>query len=290
MTTTTDVRRTTGGTTSTDTTADAAPGAATSGTSTDDVRLPRTRFVRSEWIKLRSLRSTVYSLAAAFVAIVAIGTFMSLGAVLADSSEGEPVGPLAGALAGIGLSELIVAVLGVLAVTGEYASGLVRVTFAAVPRRTSVLVAKAVTVGATVFVVTLAAALVTFFAAGAVVARTGASLSQTAPGVVRALVGAALYLAGIALLGMGFGWLLRSTAGAMAALVGMLYVLPVVGMVLPAEVGARILPYLPNNAGTAIMQIPPAGPLGAWGGFALFAGYVAMILAAAAVAVRRRDA
>lgn len=290
MTTSADVRRTTGGTTTDPQTTNTDVTTARAATGTGDARLRRSRFVRSEWIKLRSLRSTVYSLAAAFLAVVGIGTFMSLGAVLAEGSEGEPVGPLAGTLAGVGLAELIVAVLGVLTVTGEYASGLVRVTFAAVPRRTTVLVAKAVTVAATVFAVILAAAMVTFFAARAVVGTAGADLSLTTPGVVRALVGAALYLAGIALLGMGFGWLLRSTAGAMAALVGMLYVLPVIGVVLPAEVGARILPYLPNNAGTAIMQIPPSGPLGAWGGFALFVGYVVVILGAAAVAVRRRDA
>jgi hypothetical protein len=116
------------------------------------------------------------------------------------------------------------------------------------------------------------------------------SVSLTAPGAARAVIGAALYLTGITLLGAGFGWLLRSTAGALAALFGVLVVLPVIGLLLPRSVGAAVLPYLPDNAGTAIMQLTPGGHLGPWAGLGVFAGYVGLTLVGAAITLRRRDA
>jgi hypothetical protein len=109
--------------------------------------------------------------------------------------------------------------------------------------------------------------------------------------VLRAVVvGAALYLTVVAVLGSGFGWLLRSTAGAIATLVAVLVLSPVVGLLMPARITAIVVPYLPNNAGTAIMQLAPTGQLSPWAGFAVFLGYAAVALAGAVLVVRRRDA
>jgi ABC-2 type transport system permease protein len=115
-------------------------------------------------------------------------------------------------------------------------------------------------------------------------------VSLTAPGVLRAVVGAALYLTVVAMLGSAFGWLLRGTAAAIATLVAVLVLPPVIGLLLPAKIAAIVVPYLPDHAGTAIMQLAPTGQLSPWAGFAVFLGYAAVALAGAVLVVRRRDA
>jgi ABC-2 type transport system permease protein len=92
------------------------------------------------------------------------------------------------------------------------------------------------------------------------------------------------------MLGSAFGWLLRGTAAAIATLVAVLVLPPVIGLLLPANIAAVVVPYLPDNAGTAIMQLAPTGQLGPWSGFAVFLGYLAAVLAGAVLAVRHRDA
>jgi ABC-2 type transport system permease protein len=102
--------------------------------------------------------------------------------------------------------------------------------------------------------------------------------------------GSALYLTGVTVMASGFGWLLHNTAGALSVLLGVLVVLPVIGFLLPAPVAGVVIPYLPNNAGTAIMQLDPGGMLPPWTGFGVFSLYTAIVLAAGTLAVRRRDA
>jgi ABC-2 type transport system permease protein len=142
-----------------------------------------------------------------------------------------------------------------------------------------VLVAKAVVVALAVFTVALVSVLVSFTATRGMLAGQGVQLPFTAPGVPRALVGAALHLTVVALLGAEFGWLLRSAVGALAALV-----------VLLAGAAAVLVPLMPGNAGAAVMQLGPAGLLAPWAGIALFTGYAVLLLAVAALVLRRRDA
>ncbi len=249
------------------------------------------RVVRAEWTKLRSLRTPAWLFALTGLGIVLLGTMMAIGTVVAGvSAEEEEVDALGGALTGISPVELLVGALGALAVTTEYSSGTIRSTLAAVPRRLPVLVAKAVVVALAVLTVALVSVLVAFTATRGMLAGQGVSLPFTAPGVPRALVGAALYLTVVALLGAGFGWLLRSAVGALAALVGVLYVLPVLGIVLPEGAAAVVVPLMPGNAGAAVMQLGPAGLLAPWAGIAVFAGYAVLLLAVAALVLRRRDA
>jgi hypothetical protein len=249
------------------------------------------RVVRSEWTKLRSLRSPVWLLVLTGLGIVLLGTMMAIGTVVAGvRADAEEVGALGGALTGISPVELVVGALGALAVTTEYASGTIRSTLAAVPRRVPVLVAKAVVVAASVFAVVLVSVLVAFTAVRGMLGGQGISLPYTDPGVLRALVGAALYLTVVGLLGVGFGWLVRSALGALAALVGLVYVLPFVGLLLPDGMAGVVVPLLPGNAGAAVMQLGPAPLLPPWTGIAVFAGYALLVLAAAALALRRRDA
>jgi ABC-2 type transport system permease protein len=255
------------------------------------VRVTLRRVIESESIKLRSLRSSRYALAAIALLVLLLGVFMAVGEVVAEpEATSGTVDALGGSLSGVGIAELVAAALGVLVVTGEYASGMIRSTFTAVPRRWMVVLAKALVVAGTVFVASVAATLLTFAVAQQLLASDGKSISFSAPGVPRALVGAALYLGLIAVLGGGFGWLLRSTAGALMTLFAILYLLPVLEVVLPRNVSDAVMPYLPGNAGSAVMQLTSGDLLAPWTGFAVLLGYSALLLCAAALVVQRRDA
>lgn len=260
--------------------------AITSGT---QLRLTPARVARSEWIKLRSVRSTVWALAA--TAVVIAGTGMLLTAL----TRGHPhthVDAVRISLFGMYLAQLTVGLLGVMLATGEYATGMIRATLSAVPRRLEVLGAK-LGVFAVVALVTCEAALfATFLASQAVLASHHAGVSLAAPGVLRAVAGTGVYLTLVGLLGIALGFAIRNTAGAAAVLFAAVLVVPeVLGAALPADWAGRILPYLPSNAGQAIMNVRPAPyTMAPWPGLALFAGYTVMAVAAAALLLKRRDA
>lgn len=261
-----------------------------------DGRVTTVRVAHAELIKLRSLRSTAYALAVAAVSIVGMAIFTAIGVVAGQGSEpgmpGDPThDPTGGALSGVSIAYFAVATLGVLTVTGEYATGMNRATMAAVPRRSRIVVGKAIAVVALTLPVTVLSTVTAFVAARAIMATAGISLPFTEPGTARAVIGAGFYLTGIALLGTAFGWLLRSTAGALSTLVGVLLVLPTLGLLLPRAIGERILPYLADSAGQAVMTTAPStGQLAPWTGLAVFGLWIAVALSAAAVLVSRRDA
>jgi hypothetical protein len=247
---------------------------------------------RSEISKLRSLRSTMIALGIAVLLIIAAGVFAAVGILVADAppGQGATFDPTGGSLSGVSPAMFAVAALGVVVVTSEYTSATIHSTFAAVPRRTLVVLAKALTLTIIVGPALIASTVAAFLGAQAVLATEQLHLSLGQPGVARAVIGAALYLTGVAVMAAGFGWLLRNTAGAVAVLLGVLVVLPVIGFFLPPAIGGAVLPYLPSNAGTAIMQLSPGALLPPWTGLAVFFLYVCLVLSAAVLAVRRRDA
>ena len=252
------------------------------------------RIATSELVKLRTARSMVSAITTAALLIAGVGAFAAVGLIVQDpaltGADAPTADPLGGSLTGVSPASYAVAALGVIAVTSEYSTGTIKPTLAAVPRRAQLVLGKALALLAVTLPVLLSTVLATFFAAQAILSTADISVSLAAPGVARAVVGAALYLSGITLLGAAFGWLLRSTAGALAALFGVLVVLPVIGLLLPQRIGAAVLPYLPDNAGTAMMQVVPGGQLGPWTGLAVFTGYVLLALTGAAIALRHRDA
>jgi ABC-type transport system involved in multi-copper enzyme maturation permease subunit len=254
-------------------------------------RVTVARIASSELVKLRTARSMVSALTTAALLVVGVGAIAAVGIVAQDPALTGPdaptADPLGGSLTGVNPAAYAVAALGVIAVTSEYASGTIKPTLAAVPRRVQLVLGKALALVAAVLPVMLAAVLGTFLAAQAIVSTADVSVSLTAPGAARAVAGAAVYLTGIALLGAAFGLLLRSTAGALAVLFGVLVVLPVIGLFLPQRVGAAVLPYLPDNAGTAVMQLTPGGQLDPWVGLAVFWGYVVIALVGGGMALRR---
>jgi ABC-type transport system involved in multi-copper enzyme maturation permease subunit len=253
------------------------------------------RVTRSEIAKLYSLRSVIIALSISVLLIIASGVLAAVGIIVSDApttpSGGDATAdPLGGSLFGVNPAMFAVAALGVIAVTSEFTSGTIQMTFAAVPRRLTVLFAKAIALILTVLPVTIVATLVAFLGAKTVLASKQLNISLTEPGVARALVGAGLYLTGVALMAAAFGWLLRNTAGALAVLLALLVLFPVIGFFLPSAVASVVVPYLPNNAGTAIMQLEQGGMLAPWTGIAVFYLYTALITATAVFVARRRDA
>lgn len=259
-----------------------------------DLRVTLPRVLRMEWIKLWSLRSTIYTLAITALLTIGIGTLIASVISTADDGPGtDDFGdPAAISLNGVMLAALAIAALGVLMSTSEYASGMIRATLAAVPARLPVLWAKAIVFAAVSFVLMFATSLVAFLAGQAILSSRGFdSVTLSDPGVFRAVVGAAVYLTGAGLIGLAVGALLRNTAGAITTVVGALFVLPILIQLLPASWNDTISPYLPSNAAGSFMAVDAASPsLSAWPGLAVFAGYIAVLLAGAAVLLRRRDA
>ncbi len=269
--------------------------ASTAETDITDQHVTQLRVFASELTKLRSLRSTVYSLLAAVVFIIGLAIVVS--AVQAahwpptDPAELASFDPTEASLSGIFLAQLAIGVLGVLLMTGEYATGMVRATFAAVPTRLPVLWAKTGVFAATTLVLTIPAVLIAFFVGQAILSSQHIQASFSDPGVARAVVGAALYLTVVGILGLGLGALVRSTAGGIAALFGLLFVLPIIVHFLPKSFSTAVDKYLPSSAGQALLTVrqdPTA--LSPWAGFAVFCAYAAVALAAAAITLRRRDA
>ena len=257
-------------------------------------RVTQARVIRSEWTKLRSVPSTAWSLLAAVALIVGVGALYSLLRVTRPPTDPAAVAsfdPTAVSLTGVQLAELAVGVLGVLLVAGEYATGMIRASLAAVPRRLPVLWGKAVVVGLATLVLCLPAALAAFLVGQSILSAEHLDIALSAPGVARAVVGSALYLSAIGLLGLGLGALLRSTAGAVSGLFGILFAPQLLAGLLPEAWSDRIYPSLPVPAGVAVTAVQPdPAALAPWSGFALFCLYVAVVLALAAWRLRRRDA
>lgn len=250
------------------------------------------RVLNAEWIKFRSLRSSWYSLGGAVAAMVGTGAVIGYTTSTATWSELEPgLAAASGPLQGFFLAQLLIGVLGVLLVAGEYGTGKIRSTFAAVPRRWPVLGAKAVVMGAVALVTMTVASFGAFFAAQAFLGPDGHGSSLSDPGVLRAVVGTGVYVTLIGMLGGALGWILRSTASAIAALLGALMILPVLVGFLPGSVGETITKYLPSEAGESfVTSIESSDALAPGAGLAVLALWVAGALAVGFATVSRRDA
>ncbi len=200
--------------------------------------------------------------------------------------------PLDVAQVGVNIGQLAIGVLGVLVITGEYSTGMIRATFSAVPKRLPVLWAKAVVYAVVSFALMLPAVLIAFFASQAILGRHNIlQISFSHPGVERAVIGGALYLTLIGLFAFALGAIVRNTAGGIAAFAAILFVIPPLMNVLPSNWNNAINPYLPSSAGRSIFALTHgAHELGPAAGLALFCGYIALLGAIAAVLLVRRDA
>ena len=241
--------------------------------------------VAAEWTKFSSLRSTWVTAGISVVLLIAFGVIASA------SFSGAELSAVDLALSGSTLAALAVGVLGALLGAGEYTTGMIRATLAAVPHRLPVLWAKSLVAGAAALVTMTAGSFAAFALGSAVLNDAVAGVGLGDDGVLRALLGAGLYLGLVAVLGVALGMLVRSSAGAIAILAGLLLIVPGLAALLPDAVAETITPYLPSNAGSAVMALTPGdGSLGPWTGLAVFAGYVVVVLAATARRLRKTDA
>jgi ABC-2 type transport system permease protein len=251
------------------------------------------RVLRSEWIKLRSVRSTGWTLFALFVVTVGISALTAWGASshLSQVRASGPVDPTNLSLGGLVFGQLAIAVLGVLVITTEYSTGGIRASLTAVPQRLRLLAAKAVVFTAVGFVVGLIACFVSFYVGMIFFGGQGVGVSITDPGVLRAVIGGALFLAASGLLGFAIGVLLRHTAGAITICVALLFIAPIVLGSVPVHVVHVINKYFFGSAGQHVAEVVAhSGALGPWAGYLVFTGEWAVLLVAGALLMRRRDA
>lgn len=256
--------------------------------------------LRSEWTKLRSVRSTYWTLAVALGVLVASAVIFSAAYVSQYASvsavDRAAFDPTSFTLTGLFLAQLAIGVLGVLLITSEYSTGAIRSTLAAVPQRRAVLAAKAVVFSGVALVVGLLASFTAFFAGQAILSSQHIQAHIGDPGVLRAVAGGGLYLAVLGLFALGLGALIRHSSGAIAALFGVVFVAPILALALPSSWNAAISKFLPSNAGQAILstvhsaRVHGSASLSPWVGLGVFAAYAAVALGLAAWRLGRRDA
>jgi ABC-2 type transport system permease protein len=252
------------------------------------------RVIVSEWIKFRSLRSTWFSLGAALVVAIGLGVLFSALRGHDLSTHGgfaSDFDPVELSLRGVFLAQLAVGVLGVMMITGEYGTGMIKASLSAVPRRVPVLTSKVIVFASATFLICTVASLIAFLGGQAALHSYHYGVSITSGGAARAVVGAGLYLVLVGLLGLGCGFAIRNTGGAIATLFGLLLVLPILGEALPSSWQDHVDKYLPMNAGTVIMtskQDPTM--LGPWTGLGVFALWALAALAVGLAVLRKRDA
>ena len=255
------------------------------------VRVTQARVLLSEWTKFRSLRSTVSTLLIAVVLMIGLGAMFA--AITASQTTGFEPGATAisTSLTGTFFAQLAVGVLGVLLITGEYSTGMIRSSLTVVPSRLPMLWGKLAVFAGTVFLTMLAASFTSFLVGQALLGdQLSASLSD--PGALRSVLGAALYLTVAGLTAIALGALLRNTAAAITTFVAVFFVIPPLTNLLPTSLTDHFVQYLPSNAGAVMVDgtFGVAHPLTPWTGFAVMCTYAVVLIGLAAWRLRRVDA
>jgi len=258
------------------------------------------RLMQAEWTKIRSVRSTAWTLILFVVITIGLTALISWVSVLNWNGPraaerdiriaADPVGFIFGA--GIGLGQLTICVLGVLVITTEYSSGVIRASLLAVPRRFPMLAAKVAVFGLLIVVLAEIVAFGSFFAGSSILHRHVA-VALSGPGVLRATLGAGFYLTVLGLFALGVGALIRHTAGAISTVIGVVLVLPILTGLLPSGwFYDHLNAYLPEQAGSLIFAVHQSGSqlLTAWEGFGVLCIWTLLVLIAATYLLDRRDA
>jgi len=257
-------------------------------------RVTQGRVIRSEWTKLRTVPSSAWTLLVTIALIIGFGALYAGVRVTRPPHDAAAIANFdstAVSLAGVQLAEIAIGILGALLFTGEYATGTIRTSFAAVPRRLPVLWGKAIGYAIAVLALTVPATFVAFLVGQSILSSGHLDTTLNHPGTARAVIGAALYLTAVGLFGLGLGALLRSTAAAVGSLFGLLFAPQILVGFLPSSLSDHIYRYLPAPAGVAITNVQPdSTSLAPWTGFGVFCLYTAILLALAAWRLRHRDA
>ena len=248
--------------------------------------------LHAEWLKLWTVRSTRWSLALLFLLGAGLTTLVCWAAAgeIAAGGTGEDAGSFL--TWGLIFSQLTALALGTLVVTAEYGTGMIRATVSAVPRRGQVVAAKALVVSSVLFVAGLVTAVVGYLGGNWFLDQEGVGRALSDDGVLRALLGNGLYLAGLGLFALALGLLIRHTAAALTVGMALVLVIGNLAYALPGTWGEWVAKLLPGNAGGAVAQVVPftGASLAPWTGFAVFAAEIAVLLVAATLVFRRRDA
>ena len=250
--------------------------------------------LRSELVKILSVRSTYWTLFALIVVCVGIGALACAG----TASHPQGISP-AGfdatqqSLAGLYVGQLVIAALGALTITSEYATGMIRTSLAVQPRRGVVFAAKGVVFAVVTLITGLVASFGSFFVGQAILSPHHLSATLGQPNVLRAVIGGALFLTACGMLAYGLGAILRHTAAAISAAIGLLFVLTVLVQFLPSSWQNSLDKWMPALAGSQIWATKVtegAHQFPAWGVFAVLAGWAAVAILAGLVLFRTRDA
>jgi ABC-2 type transport system permease protein len=250
--------------------------------------------LRSEFTKIRSVRSTYWTLFAMVVVTIGIGALACVGAINRPHGAGPLSDPTQHSLIGLVLGQLIIVVLGALAITAEYSTGMIRTSLSVQPRRGTVLAAKGIVFTLVSLVSGLIASFGSFFIGQAILSTKNLNTSLGDPNVLRAVIGGGLFLAVCGMLAFGLGTLLRHTAAAISASIGLLFVLFVLVNFLPSNWQDHVDKWIPFDAGmqiwTTATQSGSPHMFAPWTGFAVFLGYAVIAIIAGAIVFLRRDA
>ena len=248
--------------------------------------------LRAEWTKLRTVRSTMWTLAVTVVLGIGISV-LSAAETRAHWTPSNAVGfdPISTSLIGVFVGQFTIGVLGVLAMSAEYSTGTIRATFSAAPRRPSVLAAKAIVFGTTALLVSEIVSFASFFLGQALLTAPAIHATISSPGALRAVFGSGLYLCLLGLLALGLATIIRHTAGAISAFVGILLVLPIVVQALPNSISLDMRRFLPDRIGAAIITLNN-GPysFSPWTGMLVLCAYATALLIIGGVLLVGRDA
>jgi ABC-type transport system involved in multi-copper enzyme maturation permease subunit len=249
--------------------------------------------LRSEFTKIRSVRSTYWTLLALVVITVGFGALASAGAASNAGHLGPGFDPTMHSLGGLYIGQLVIAVLGALVVTSEYSTGMIRTSLSVLPRRGSVFAAKGVVFGVVALVTGLVTSFLSFFVGQAIMSGKHIDATLAQPHVLRAVIGGGLFLAACGMLAFGLGMILRHTAGAITAAIGLLFVLTILVNFLPQSWQEHVDKWMPAIAGSQVWTVVGGGNppmLSAWAGFATLCAYAAVAIVAGLVLFRTRDA
>jgi len=257
--------------------------------------------LRSEFTKIRSVRSTYWTLAAMVIITIGISALLSWGRIQDYASQPAFVQAHMAveiraratefSMFGLILGQLVIAVLGALTITAEYSTGMIRTSLTVMPRRETVYVAKALVFTVIALVAGLVTSFGSYFIGQAIFATHHLNSSIGQPGVLRAVIGGGLFLGACGLLSFGIGALLRHTAGAITTSVALLFVVFVLSGFLPSSWAVHVDKWIPLNAGGAIWEnLSGVNMFSPWVGFGVFCCYAAAAVVAGGILFRTRDA
>jgi ABC-type transport system involved in multi-copper enzyme maturation permease subunit len=258
------------------------------------MKVTQARVIQSEWTKFRSLRSTNITLLVSVALTVGLGALISAVTAAhwaqATQADRADFNAVVTSLRGVNISQLAVGVLGVLLISGEYATGMIRASLTAVPKRLPVLWAKLGVFAGVVGAVSIISTFGAFFLGQSLLSSKHLNVTLSSPHALRMVIGAAVYLVLVGIIGMALGALFRNTAAGISSLVAVFFVIPPVLDLLPKSWANHIGPYLPSNAGEAFWGQPPGTHLSALTGLLVLCGWAAAAVAVAAVRLKDHDA